>query len=241
MSSCPDSSYRATRRDEVLPEPVRRFSQDGFVLVSDIFDADECERLAAACRSLGEPGSRTFLGQDWCAALASALRSHSLLRALIPAEHVAVQCTYFEKSTSTNWLVPIHQDLSIPVAEKVEHAELSGWSLKDGSLYVQPPVSLLRQLVAIRLHLDACGEDDGPLCVVPGSHAAGRIELTKVALLRDASGTVNCVAPLGSALILRPLLLHSSSKASGNSQRRVLHFLYGPASLPCGLRWQHAV
>jgi hypothetical protein len=29
---------------------------------------------------------------------------------------------YFEKSSSRNWLVSVHQDLSIPVAERVEHA-----------------------------------------------------------------------------------------------------------------------
>jgi hypothetical protein len=40
---------------------------------------------------------------------------------------------------------------------------------------------------------------------------------------------------------MRPLLLHASSKASGSSLRRVLHFLFGPRDLPHGLRWQHAI
>ena len=44
----------------------------------------------------------------------------------------------------------------------------------------------------------------------------------------------------GAALVLRPLLLHASSKASGESRRRVLHFLFAPADPPNGLRWQHA-
>ena len=41
-------------------------------------------------------------------------------------------------------------------------------------------------------------------------------------------------------MILRPLLLHASSKATGGSRRRVLHFLFGPRELPCGLAWAHA-
>lgn len=39
---------------------------------------------------------------------------------------------------------------------------------------------------------------------------------------------------------MRPLLLHASSKATGRSRRRVLHFVYGPAQLPSGLRWHEA-
>lgn len=38
-------------------------------------------------------------------------------------------------------------------------------------------------------------------------------------------------------LLMRPLALHASSKATGSSRRRVLHFVYGPLALPYGLRW----
>ena len=39
-------------------------------------------------------------------------------------------------------------------------------------------------------------------------------------------------AKRGDALILRPLVLHASSKPSGSSLRRVLHFVFGPEVLP---------
>jgi hypothetical protein len=42
-------------------------------------------------------------------------------------------------------------------------------------------------------------------------------------------------------LVLKPLLLHASSKASMPSQRRVLHFVFGPPVLPFGLEWPQAV
>lgn len=38
-------------------------------------------------------------------------------------------------------------------------------------------------------------------------------------------------------MAMRPLLLHASSKATGTSWRRVLHFVFGPAALPHGLAW----
>jgi hypothetical protein len=40
---------------------------------------------------------------------------------------------------------------------------------------------------------------------------------------------------------MRPLALHTSSKATGTGRRRVLHVVFGPPELPFGLQWQHAV
>jgi ectoine hydroxylase-related dioxygenase (phytanoyl-CoA dioxygenase family) len=152
-----------------------------------------------------------------------------------------VQCTYFEKSASRNWLVPVHQDLGIPVAAHVGHTSLGGWSTKEGILYVQPPVGLLEQLVAVRLHIDACSAEDGPLRVVPGSHLYGRMEAKAAAAARHAQTEFICTAEQGSAMAIRPLLLHASSRSTGDGMRRVLHFLFGPRILPFGLQWYHAV
>ena len=102
---------------------------------------------------------------------------------------------------------------------------------------MQPPVETLEQLVALRLHIDDCGAADGPLDVVAGSHRDGRLDDAQAVALRDARGTVACPVPRGGAMPMRPLLLHASSKATGASRRRVLHFLFGPPELPCGLRW----
>ena len=44
----------------------------------------------------------------------------------------------------------------------------------------------------------------------------------------------------GFAVLMRPLLLHASSKATGASRRRVLHFLFGPRQLLLGLAWANA-
>jgi ectoine hydroxylase-related dioxygenase (phytanoyl-CoA dioxygenase family) len=100
---------------------------------------------------------------------------------------------------------------------------------------------VLESLIAVRIHLDACTAADGPLQVVPRSHVCGAIAPGAAAELRAAQGAVTCTVDLGDALVLRPLLLHASSKATGSSMRRVLHFLFGPPELPYGLRWQHAV
>ena len=218
------------------------FSEAGFALIPNVLSAAECASIAARIQpDAASAGTRCLLPQAWCAALASRLRQHPALSSLIPADHVAVQCTYFEKSAARNWLVPIHQDLSIPVARRVDEPSLRGWSDKEGALDVPAPAELLAQLVAVRLHLDVCGRDDGAVRVVPGSHRQGLISPEAAVLARSATDEVICEAAPGDALVMRPLLLHASSKATGRSRRRVLHFLFGPPVLPHGLAWRQAV
>jgi ectoine hydroxylase-related dioxygenase (phytanoyl-CoA dioxygenase family) len=47
------------------------------------------------------------------------------------------------------------------------------WSTKDGVLHVRPPAEVMARMLAVRVHLDDCGESDGPLRVLPGSHKHG--------------------------------------------------------------------
>jgi ectoine hydroxylase-related dioxygenase (phytanoyl-CoA dioxygenase family) len=163
------------------------------------------------------------------------------LRPAVEREAVAVQCTYFDKSPTKNWLVSLHQDLSIPVQARVESAQCSGWSEKEGQIYVQPPASVLEQLVAVRVHLDPCPAESGALRVVPASHRAGRLSADSAESLRVQNGKVIIPTSRGAALVMKPLLLHASSKAVQKSSRRVLHFVFGPAKLPEGLAWGRAV
>ncbi|MDB5931807.1 MAG: hypothetical protein JWR60_3514 [Polaromonas sp.] len=138
-----------------------------------------------------------------------------------------------------NWLVPFHRDLSIPVARRVDAPGFQGWSDKEGMLFAQPPADLLAQVVAVRLHLDDCGPEDGPLRVIPGSHRLEDAGLAPDAPAASRAAEVACQAGPGALLVMRPLLLHASSKATGQSRRRVLHFVFGPGQLPHGLQWHH--
>lgn len=138
----------------------QRFAESGFVVVPDMVDGGQCEDLAHRVQALQNDGagSRALLDQAWCAELANQLRRHWELCTLLPADTVAVQCTLFDKSPTKNWLVSLHQDLSIPVRRRVERVECYGWSEKEGQVYVQPPVGVLEKLVAVRVHLDDCPE-----------------------------------------------------------------------------------
>ncbi len=208
----------------------------GFALIARVLSPGQCDEAARQVQVDG-PGSRCLLGQPWCAAMAAQLQAHPALAAIMGPDLMPVQCTYFEKSADRNWLVPLHQDLSIPVAGRVDEPSLSGWSRKEGTQFVRAPLAVLSQLVAIRVHLDPCGPGDGPLRVVAASHLGGVLSDDQAAAMRREWGETVCVAGAGDALVMRPLLLHASSKGSGNSLRRVLHFVFGPLTLPHGLRW----
>jgi len=217
----------------------QKLAQDGYVVVPDVLSSEIVYDIVREIDALPTDSvlTRKLLDAPWCQALAEVLAMDPRLSDLLPERPMAAQCILFTKTTRTNWLVSLHQDVSIPVAERVESTRCSAWSIKEGSLFVQPPTSVLEEMVALRVHLDDCNERNGALRVVPGSHLKGR--LPAIAVLRERERTDELSVPVrrGGIMAMRPLLLHASSKASIDAPRRVLHFVYGPADLPEGLRW----
>jgi ectoine hydroxylase-related dioxygenase (phytanoyl-CoA dioxygenase family) len=222
---------------------LQTLEETGYAIAPSILSPSDAASIELALSNVptSGAGTRNLLELEWCRVLVEHLRVAPAVREVLPGSSVAVQCTLFDKTPDRNWLVALHQDLSIPVSARVTHPELGVWSVKEGRHFVQPPNELLAQLVAVRLHVDECGPENGPLRVVPGSHREGRLAASAVQRLRDRVGEVACTVGRGGALIFKPLLLHASSKASSPNHRRVLHFLFGPASIGYGLRWQHAV
>ena len=233
----------ANRPFERAGMTVSALDETGFAEIPGVLDHSECAELVSALDASRSKraGSRNVLDSAACQSLATRLKNHAELGSLLPRGAVAVQCTLFDKSADRNWLVALHQDLSIPVQERVSHPECSGWCRKEGVLYVQPPVAVLQALTAVRVHLDNCAADNGPLRVVPGSHRHGRLSVEAATALRDQRGEQEWLARQGDVLAMRPLVLHASSKARAKATRRVLHFIFGPEALPCGLTWHRAV
>ena len=229
--------------ERVDVEQIGALDETGFAEIPGVLNDTECaEFLCALDASRGKrAGSRNILESDACHRLATHLKNHAEVACLLPRGAVAVQCTLFDKSADKNWLVALHQDLSIPVQERISHPECTGWSLKEGVLYVQPPAAVLQRITAVRVHLDHCTADNGPLRVVPGSHRHGRLSIEAAIALREERGERHCLARRGDVLAMRPLVLHASSKSRAKAPRRVLHVVFGPAELPWGLKWHRAV
>jgi ectoine hydroxylase-related dioxygenase (phytanoyl-CoA dioxygenase family) len=112
-----------------------------------------------------------------------------------------------------------------------------GWSVKKGVSHVQPPASILENMLTLRVHLDDCGTDNGPLRVLRGSHRHGWLTDERIEGLKRTSEEVTCLVPQGGALLMRPLLVHASSPAKNPRHRRVIHLEYAADPLPGPLRW----
>ena len=95
-------------------------------------------------------------------------------------------------------------------------------------------------MLTARLHLHDCDQTNGALRVVPGTHRLGRLSAERIQQLREHDPDHLCHLNAGDALLMRPLLLHASSRSQSNRHRRVLHIEYAAFSLPEPLEWHEA-
>jgi len=145
-----------------------------------------------------------------------------------------IRAILFDKTEGANWKVSWHQDLTIAVRERRDVPGYGPWSSKQGVVHVQPPVTVLEQMLAVRLHVDESGAGNGPLRVLPGSHRVGKLRDEEIPAWQRRTSDELCLVPRGGALVMRPLLLHASSPATEPHHRRVLHIEYANCDLPAG-------
>jgi hypothetical protein len=227
------------------------FMRDGFAVVPGVVGPDEVEELTAAVGAIRAGSSPSALDRDGQVyASRNLLRDVPRVRALAESPAVLglvgrligpgarpVRGLFFDKTLGANWAVPWHQDLTIAVRAKRDAPGFGPWTVKAGVSHVQPPVGVLQGMVTVRLHLDDCGPDRGPLRVIPGSHRGGRLGPAETRAWLERVPPVTCLVPRGAALLMRPLLLHASSAAESDGHRRVIHLEYAALPLPDGVAW----
>jgi ectoine hydroxylase-related dioxygenase (phytanoyl-CoA dioxygenase family) len=203
---------------------------DGFQIVPGVLSSDECDGLLAAVarRSLkrSRAGARHLMSMPEVRTIASDPRLLSIARHWVGEAAIPYRATLFDKSAGANWLVVWHQDKALPLRSRFEAEGWGPWSVKDGVLYAHAPAGPLSRIVALRLHLDASRADNGPLRVLPGSQLRGVLSDDEIHAAVQGASTQECLLERGGVLAMRPLLLHSSGKATAADPRRVLHIEY---------------
>lgn len=212
-------------------------AEQGFATASGILAEREREELINSLGPVTGAGRRGILRLPSITKLACSDHLLNLVRPHLHAQPRPVRGIFFDKNPETNWMVAWHQDLTLAVRNQIEVEGFGPWSVKDGVPHVQPPVHLLEQMLTIRLHLDDCDEENGALRVIPGSHRLGRLSAEAIERLRNEEAVVVCCVNAGDALLMRPLLLHSSARSQSESHRRVFHIEYAAFDLPNGLEW----
>lgn len=226
------------------------FERDGFAVVPRAVCEESVAALARALDAVADSASevrrrggvyaiRNLLEVSaGVRAFAESKEALSLAASVLGPACFAVRGTLFDKTPDARWKVAWHQDLSIAVEERRDVEGFGPWSLKAGVWHVQPPARVLETMLALRVHLDACDESNGALRVLPGSHACGRLSREGIERCLRAAEPVSCAVPRGGALLMRPLLLHSSPTPRVAGRRRVIHLEYAASALPCGLKWR---
>ncbi|MFN8010261.1 MAG: phytanoyl-CoA dioxygenase family protein [Holophagaceae bacterium] len=136
-----------------------------------------------------------------------------------------------------NWAIAWHQDSTLALKEPREVPGFGPWVNKAHFYHAQAPASVMEGMLATRLHLDPCGEGQGPLKVLPGSHLGGRLGDAEIEAWRARVEPRTILASRGDVVFMKPLVLHGSDRATDPSPRRVLHVEWASAPLPGGLAW----
>lgn len=169
--------------------------------------------------------------------LAAILNGAAVLWHIGPG-YKAVRAILFDKTPGTNWALGWHQDRTIAVWEQVQVAGFGPWSLKAGTVHVEPPFDMIERMRTIRIHLDDVPKDNAPLLIVPGSHLLGKLNEHKIEGVVERLGTAICTAFRGDIWLYATPIVHASSASAGHAHRRVLQVDYADFDLPGGLHWK---
>lgn len=228
-----------------MDSTLSRLARDGFAVVPDALGAAEIEDLKGAVDQMVRAAEDSARGgvRDLFRVLPAARELAALPgvrrwpAAVLGPACFAVRAILFDKTAESNWKVAWHQDLAIAVRERRELAGWGPWSVKAGVPHVQPPTAVLENMLTVRIHLDACDEENGPLRVLPGSHRDGKLSPSAIEEWKQRTRPVEIRCAAGALLLMHPLTLHASSASTRPAHRRVIHLEYAAGPLPEGLDW----
>ncbi len=219
----------------------------GFTTIDSVFSDDEVTLILEKIEQIDKTKD-TFRKSDDLFAIRQFLkevpetkpiifneRLNSIITSIFGNDYVPVKSIYFDKPEKSNWYVAYHQDLTISVDKKLELDDFGPWTTKQNQFAVQPPLYILENIFTIRIHLDETNSENGALKVIEKSHSKG-IYRPETIDWKNETETI-CDVKKGGIMIMKPLLLHSSSRTTNNQKRRVVHIEFSDLQLPHELNW----
>jgi len=223
-------------------------TQNGWKLLEGIYSAEQVERFCRHLERLTLDSGESVRQRDGavyaarnvleiCPEMKDIWRTPRLEQEILTVlgpDAGLVRALYFDKPPEQTWALPWHKDLLIAVESHHPAAGFSKPRLRVGVWHTEPPVSVLEQMLTLRIHLDAMTPENGPLEVLSGSHKTGKN------LVISGFTQVTITSAAGDVLAMRPLLVHSSGRSLPDCglHRRVLHLEFsGLPELPGAMRW----
>jgi len=224
-----------------------QLSAQGFAVINNVFNTAEIDEIIKkipttettnpAFRSTADLFAiRQFLNEvPEIKPLVFNQQLQFIIQQIFGEDYFVAKSIYFDKPAESNWFVAYHQDLTISVDKKIETEGFNRWTVKNNQFSVQPPIEILQRNFTIRIHLDDTNENNGALKVISGSHQKGinRPETIDWSIKKEETRNVD----KGGVMIMKPLLLHASSRTTNQQKRRVIHIEFSNCELPDGLEW----
>ena len=202
----------------------------GFAIVPDVVPHEQVQQLRFALDGTEvtrrRAGARHLMGNPSVAGIANNDHLLKIAQTSLGGNVRPYRATLFDKSPESNWLVVWHQDTALPLKQRAEVPGWGPWSVKSGVVYAHAPAAALERVLALRLHLDDSTLENGPLRVLSATHSRGVLSDDEIEYLSKRISPVDCVVEAGGVVAMRPLIVHASSKSTGELPRRVLHIEY---------------
>lgn len=222
-------------------------AENGFVTIENVYTDHEIDQIITLINQADQRKAvfrkstelfaiRQFLKEIPCVTKLI-FNSHlqTIIQQVFGHNYFVVKSIYFDKPETSNWYVSYHQDLTISVDKKVELENFGPWTTKQHQYAVQPPIDILENMFTIRIHLDDTDENNGALRVIPKSHSKKIYRPETIDWTTEVE-TI-CNVRKGGVMIMKPLILHSSSRTTNNKKRRVIHIEFSNQELPTELKW----
>ena len=202
----PHSMEQSLGLGSFTQEDVRRYSQDGYLVVRDLFTPEDCEWLLRACKAHADEKFSAILNLDRkVPVLREVMKNRKIvkiLEALQGAEIVGLMSQILFKEAGS------------PYASQA-------WNPHQDNAYPQAPDGAY---ITINLFLKDADPENGGMYIYPGSQKEGLLPFEPTVSYREQAGTnpgnackvppqyqkADLVAPQGSMLILNGHVIHGS-------------------------------
>ena len=230
-----------------LHQTQLNISRNGFEIVEDVYSPEEIRQILEVINQ-ADSDKETFHKSTGIFAIRQFLKEipgtvplifnenlKRIIHQFFGQDYFVVKSIYFDKPEGSNWYVSYHQDLTISVNKKAELPGFGPWTKKHDQFAVQPPLEILENIFTIRIHLDDTDANNGALKVILGSHQKQIYRPETIDWVIEKEDV--CPVTKGGIMIMKPLLLHSSSRTTDNRKRRVIHLEFSNNQLPDELQW----
>ena len=214
-------------------------NENGFSIIENCFDKNELNKIIDFINKNNFDFSERQLFNRYPELQNIIFKSKlfkELFNTVCNKDYFLSKAIYFNKPSKSNWFVGYHQDLSISVKNKIEVEGYKSWTNKKGQIGVIPPLTILENSVTFRIHLDKADTTNGALKIISNSHQNEIIRIDENFKKSDFGEEVLCEVEKGGVMLMKPLILHASSKSISENDRRVIHLEFCNKDIP--MEWK---